>query len=222
LFATKDEDLEGDEDNTRMKATTQEMNTWRRKGPLGKLHNINKWIFGSDLRLSQFLTFSNRRIPRDNSTRWNSWQREISVALNPEIRGAIHSFIQNYGDKDILEDLLSNEDWDQLESINQMLTVLQQSTKSLEGSFASLYKVIPAMDFILQHFEQGRQDHSGTLMAPLYQSGWEKMRKYYNLLESTPAYVAAIVLHPGYKWDYIKAEWDPEWVVKSEVIHLSL
>jgi hypothetical protein len=144
------------------------------------------------------------------------------VALNPEIRGAIHSFIQNYGDKDILEDLLTNEDWDQLESINQMLTILQQSTKSLEGSFASLYKVIPAMDFILQHFEQGRQDHSGTLMAPLYQSGWEKMRKYYNLLESTPAYVAAIVLHPGYKWDYIKAEWDPEWVVKSEVIYLSL
>jgi hypothetical protein len=110
LFITKDKDLEGDEDNTQIKATTQEMNTWRRKGPLGKLHNINKWIFGSDLRLSQFLTFSNRHIPRDNSTRWNSWQREISVALNPEIRGAIHSFIQNYGDKDILEDLLSNED----------------------------------------------------------------------------------------------------------------
>ena len=110
LVATKDEDLEGDEDNTRIKATTQEMNVWRRKGPLGKLHNINKWIFSSDLRLYQFLTFSNRRIPRDNSTRWNSWQREISVALNPEIRGAIYSFIQNYSDKDILEDLLSNED----------------------------------------------------------------------------------------------------------------
>jgi hypothetical protein len=42
LFATKDEDLEGDEDDTRIKATTQEMNAWRRKGPLGKLHNINK------------------------------------------------------------------------------------------------------------------------------------------------------------------------------------
>jgi hypothetical protein len=72
LFATRDEELEGDEDNTRVKATVQQMKDWRKKGPLGKLHNINKWIMGSDIWLQQFLIFSSKRIPRDNTTRWNS------------------------------------------------------------------------------------------------------------------------------------------------------
>jgi len=72
LFATRDEELEGDEDNTRVKATVQQMKDWRKKGPLGKLHNINKWIMGSDIQLQQFLIFSSKRIPRDNTTRWNS------------------------------------------------------------------------------------------------------------------------------------------------------
>jgi hypothetical protein len=38
------------------------------------------------------------------------------------------------------------------------------------------------------------------------------MNKYYELSDKTPAYVAAIVLHPGRKWKYIKKNWKVEWV----------
>jgi hypothetical protein len=101
--------------------------------------------------------------------------------------------------------------------------MLQQSTKCLEGSFVSIATAIPAMDFILQHLENGRQTYKNdTIMAPRYQADWEKMKKYYQLTDQTPAYVAAIVLHPGYKWDYIKAEWQPNWVSKSEVFHCTI
>jgi hypothetical protein len=218
LFATKDDELEGDEDNVRVKSTIQEMKAWRKKGPLGRLHNISKWIFGSDLRLQQFFIFASKRIPRDNATRWNSWQTEISTALEPEMREAISSFLDNYGDSDILEDKLSDDDWDMLDKINHMLSVLQQSSKALEGSFVSLYQALPAMDLILKHFEEGRKQYQNNfIMAPLYQSGWEKMKMYYKLSDSTPAYIAAIVLHPGYKWDYIKDEWEADWFRKAEV-----
>jgi hypothetical protein len=54
-------------------------------------------------------------------------------------------------------------------------------------------------------------------MAPLYQNGWEKMDKYYRLTDESPAYTAAIVLHPGYKWQYIQDTWEPEWLPKAEV-----
>jgi hypothetical protein len=54
-------------------------------------------------------------------------------------------------------------------------------------------------------------------MAPLYQNGWEKMSKYYRLTNSTPAYIAAVVLNPGYKWDYINDEWEKSWVPNAEV-----
>jgi hypothetical protein len=67
-----------------------EMQAWRKKGPLGKLHNINIWIHRTEQRLQTFLKYSkNRRIPRDNKTRWNSWQRQIDKAINEEIMEAI-------------------------------------------------------------------------------------------------------------------------------------
>ena len=54
-------------------------------------------------------------------------------------------------------------------------------------------------------------------MAPLYQNGWEKMKKYYHLTDESPAYTAAIVLHPGYKWQYIQDYWEPAWLLKAQV-----
>jgi hypothetical protein len=105
-----------------------------------------------------------------------------------------------------------------LDKINAMLSVLMEATKSLEGSAVSLTKGLPAMDFILSKFEEGREQYKDDrIMAPLYQNGWEKMMKYYRLTDESPAYTAAIVLHPGYKWQYIQDTWEPEWLPKAEV-----
>ena len=39
---------------------------------------------------------------------------------------------------------------------------------------------------------------------------WDKLDKYYTLTDETPAYVAALVLHPGQKWQYFEKRWDQE------------
>jgi hypothetical protein len=75
------------------------------------------------------------------------------------MREAINSFLDNYGDSDILEDKLSDSDWDMLDKINFMLSTLKQSSKALKGSFVSLSKALPAMDFILKRFEEGRKQY---------------------------------------------------------------
>jgi hypothetical protein len=126
------------------------MQAWRKKGPLGKLHNINIWINRTEQRLQTFLKYSkNRRIPHDNKTRWSSWQRQIDKAINEEIMEAIDLYLDAYGDSDVASDRLDEEEWKSLGKINDMLLVLKEATKSLEGSVVSLTKGLPAMDFIL-------------------------------------------------------------------------
>ncbi|KAM4061469.1 transposase-like protein [Hirsutella rhossiliensis] len=42
------------------------------------------------------------------------------------------------------------------------------------------------------------------------------MDKYYCLTDESPAYVAAIVLHPSHKWHYIHENWKKEWADSSK------
>jgi hypothetical protein len=39
------------------------------------------------------------------------------------------------------------------------------------------------------------------------QLGWEKLDKYYQLTDTSSAYVAAIALHPRFKWRWIQKKW---------------
>ena len=39
------------------------------------------------------------------------------------------------------------------------------------------------------------------------QLGWEKLDKYYRLTDDSSAYVAAIALHPRFKWRWIEKKW---------------
>ncbi len=112
LYATKDEVLECDEDIQQVTQTPEEMSKWRKRGPLGKLHNQNTWIFGSPRCLEQFELLAGCRILRDNETRCNSWYAQIEVALS--VCEVLESYVQVYGEEkpeaSICEDLFSNED----------------------------------------------------------------------------------------------------------------
>jgi hypothetical protein len=50
----------------------------------------------------------------------------------------------------------------------------------------------------------------------MFNSGWKKIDKYYKLSDKTPANIAAIVLHPGRKWKWIKKHWKAEWVMPAK------
>jgi hypothetical protein len=147
LFTAKDEDLQGEKSGIRIKATEAEIQAWRKKGPLGKPHNINIWINCTEQRLQTFLKCSkNHQIPRDNQTRWNLWQRQIDKAINKEIIEGIDLYLDAYGDSDVVSDRLDEEEWKSLGKINDMLSVLKEATKSLGDSVVSLTKGLPAMD----------------------------------------------------------------------------
>jgi hypothetical protein len=70
LFVTNKETLDKDKETNVYNVTIAQVKEWRKKGPLGKLHNFLVYIYKSTQRLHYFLELSmNHRIPRDNTTR---------------------------------------------------------------------------------------------------------------------------------------------------------
>lgn len=51
---------------------------------------------------------------------------------------------------------LTATEWDQLEKLHEFLKALNDAIKFLEGPQATLERVLPTMEFILEHFEQGK------------------------------------------------------------------
>ncbi|KAF4332994.1 ribonuclease H [Fusarium beomiforme] len=210
LFVTDNEKLDRDDAGLH-NVTLKHIEAWRKKGPLGRLHNFVVYIQRSVQRSQKFLAISyNRRLARDNDTRWSSWYTILRAALNH--RDAIDGYFNKWMDTDCAGDELSLEDWIILEKIKSFLEKLKMTTKALESSFATLDNVLLAMDFVLAQFEAGKEAAiDDPVMAPMYNSGWAKLDKYYRLTEESPAYVAAIVLHPSHKWHYIQENWKKEW-----------
>ncbi|KAF5981722.1 ribonuclease H-like protein [Fusarium bulbicola] len=194
LFVTDNEKLDRDDAGLH-NVTLKHIEAWRKKGPLGRLHNFVVYIQRSVQRSQNY----NRRLARDNDTRWSSWYTMLRAALN--LRDAINRYFNKWMDTDCAGDELSLEDWIILEN-------LKMTTKALESSFATLDNILLAMDFVLAQFEAGKEAAiDDPVMAPMYNSGWAKLDKYYRLTEESAAYVAAIVLHPSHKWHYIQENW---------------
>jgi hypothetical protein len=74
------------------------------------------------------------------------------------------------------------------------------------------------MDFILNKFEDRKtkfKDH--PQLSKMFNSGWAKLDKYYQLTSKTPVYIAAMVLNPRHKWKYIKRNWQKrKWIKDSK------
>jgi hAT family C-terminal dimerisation region len=210
LFPTDPESL-ALENNTGLLTTPTEleMKQWREKGPLGKLHNIVVHIQRSTLRLANFREISGgRNLVRDNSTRWNSWYMMISTAT--KLKTAITIFCHQYREND--EDLLSEKDWQDLQKMQDFLLFFHDATLATEGRSATIDRVLPTMDFLLEQFETAKCTYiNDPFMSPCCNSGWAKLDKYYSLTERSPVYIAALVLSPQWKWDYIDSNWPKEW-----------
>ena len=192
------------------------MELWRQKGPLGKLHNIVVFIQRSPQRKELFLQLSHgRHLVRDQQTRWNSWFAMIDRALQPDLKIAIDLYCFHYK-ADAQLDTLTTEDWIRLEHIHEVLQAFQEATLAAEGRMATLERVLPAMDYLLDHLEQQKIKYIGdSFMMPMINLGWMKLNQYYSWTERSAVYTAAMVLIPSQKWTYFDTNWPVEWVVTA-------
>jgi hypothetical protein len=92
-----------------------------------------------------------------------------------------------------------------------------------QSSSATLENYLPAIDYLLGIFEQAKvQYKDDPFMASRVNSAWSKLDKYYTKTNDSAAYIAALVLDPCMKWEYITSTWQPEWVpdAKAQVVKL--
>jgi hypothetical protein len=179
LFGTNADAFElEDQANEALGREQERLEAWRRKGPVGKLHNLVVFIRGSTQRKELFKNVSEATIDeidglvinedtchlgviRDGETRWNSTYLMITRALRK--RQEIDAFIQvldaRLADKRVPQgDRLSSDDWATLAETAHILKPVYDHTmrfqsRAKEGHHGSIWEVLPSMEFILHHFE---------------------------------------------------------------------
>jgi hypothetical protein len=217
LYVTDKENIEDDDDTITLRQSMREIEQWRKLGPIGKLHNIIVDIQSSPQRMQEFLILSkNQRPARDNKTRWNSMEKMIKRALTSPVHEAIKLYMDHHSIDEVAGDNISLEEWDMLRQIHEFLDLLAQTTLGLESTRSTLDEVLPAMDFVLDQYEQFKIKHAkDKILSSMFNSGWAKMNKYYDKTNDSSAYIAGIVLNPNFKWSYINNNWAKDWIPKA-------
>lgn len=65
------------------------------------------------------------------------------------------------------------------------------------------------MEYLLEHLEAMKERyeyHPDIHFRTNINLGWSKIDEHYNRTKESPAYVASLILHPQYKWQWFEAE----------------
>jgi hypothetical protein len=138
----------------------------------------------------------------DNDTRWNSWLDEVTIALQK--RKEFMSWTEDHW-QELGDDVLTRDDWQELEDIREILQPLKTCTKNTEGHTATLHTTFNDMEFLIRHFTQMRERFKGNAqMTVRLMAAWYKFDKYYKFADDTPVHAAAALLHPQLREAYLR------------------
>lgn len=85
-----------------------------------------------------------------------------------------------------------------MEQTIDFLLLFKEATKQCEGDHVTLDKVQIAMDGLVEHYNEQKAQHKTNKSLPeSLLTSWHVFDKYYELIDETGAYTAAIVLHPN-------------------------
>jgi hypothetical protein len=168
---------------------------WRRKGPIGKLHNIVKFIRASPQRSEAFRNIAQEcddsedaedfifseasskelELRQNNATRWNSTYLMIKRAWEKqaEIRAYLLSLELGTASSQLpRQDHLTIDDWRLLNDIQHVLEPIYSLTMRTQGhvhsgSHGHLWELMTGMEFVLEHLEEWKAlyDNPATVFA---------------------------------------------------------
>ena len=176
---------------TAVRSEQQAVDLWRRRGPIGKLHNVIKFIRRSSQRREEFLRIGSSdgidfdsldelMVVSDNATRWNSafnmidralrLRERIDVFCNCHQRAIRQPRREDGDDGSVTNDTLTHDDWHTLTDICKILQIFLQATARLEGrassgSYGAAWEVLPVIFYLLAETKQMR-DKEGALCNP--------------------------------------------------------
>lgn len=194
------------------------LRAWRKKGPLGKLHNIVVHARFSAARREVFKAKQRASSPDERifelvlngGIRWQSDHDMVERSI--KLRDAIELYCSHFRD-DLTDDTLSNDDWLELKEVLALLGPMKRASKVIQsdGSFyGGLWQTLTSLEWLLSTLEAARSrlEHSpNSHLKAIINLGWKKLNKYYALSDRTAAYRAAIALHPSLKMRWFDKNW---------------
>ncbi|EXK23764.1 hypothetical protein FOMG_19475 [Fusarium oxysporum f. sp. melonis 26406] len=113
----------------------------------------------------------------------------------------LQSYVQWYQKKhhqDMRDDYLTPDEWSALGETRAFLQPFWKITQLTEGRYATLDRSLFTMDVLHKHYTQAFQKHSSNAtLRSCVAASWAVFDKYYQLTDESPAYGAAIILHPS-------------------------
>ncbi|KAG9386945.1 Dimer-Tnp-hAT domain containing protein [Pyrenophora tritici-repentis] len=207
--------------NTQEQYNTEEqyMREWRKDGPIGVLVDVINYI----------KTPQHTRASQACRHCWNSYYAAFERAT--KLQAAYNLYAEHHINRVILEDAhaaqrnnkrpdapnwmrstgLRAADWAVIAEYQDCLEPLKYATKRLEGrSKDGKYGAIYELEARARPFEhvdfnahaEAPEDHLNVNLR----AAWSKANDYYNKLDDSPAYYAAVCLHPYYK-NYCDVAW---------------
>ena len=168
--------------NQNLSREEEDLKLWRKRGSVGKLHNVVVFGRRSPQRRELFESISlanddgtnqssNLMITQDNETRWNSTYLMITRALH--LKREIEVFIDRCQlspdpkKRVPKEDHLQPEDWRILAETVRILKPFYSQTMRLQSrgenaSYGSIWEVLPSMEFLLEHMESLKTEYAGN------------------------------------------------------------
>ncbi|KAJ3453198.1 hypothetical protein MRS44_018853 [Fusarium solani] len=211
---------------------------------IDKLHKLQS-IENTALGLEDRPTYD---VVMDNATRWNSSEAmmergyHLRNPLDSLVQAEVTEWDQYVATRTgggtrlmpkrsrkkpaIVDDKMSSEDWAVIAEYLAILKPLKIATKRLEGrpedgKYGAIWEVLLTMEWLLQHLEDSKLQHEHDEEPYLRigcNLGWMKLDKYYTLTEDSPVYLAALVLHPAFRWPTVESQWAdrPDWLERGK------
>ena len=184
----------------------------------------------------------------DNATRWLSQYHMIKRALRrKEILedlwdDELKAFKRSNRGKEPPpclrpESQLTAADWvllrklhDLLHRFNEVLEVLEgdsQFRERVDGSikaYGLIWNVLFAYEYMLEALEKAQHDMTDDANADRWKrsinNAWQVARKYYDKIQESPVYYAAVALHPRWRWRWLEGKWasQPDWIAEAQGI----
>jgi hypothetical protein len=173
------------------------------------LRQFFEWIMKSARRRREFKAAAGVSAMLNNTTRWNSWLSMIKQGL--QSRSAIRTI--QHAHEHMEQTTLQRRHWLFLEQLVEFMEPLREVTKLCEGDNATLDQVLISMDFLRKHYEKSATEYatSNPVLAAAIRTSRFALDKWQAINSYTPAYAAALLLHPTYREAYINKQWPPSW-----------
>lgn len=114
-------------------------------------------------------------------------------------------------------------EWHFLERLHDCLDDYYWCTKEAEKHSAHAGEYFPTLQYMLDevhHWQQEAEAEGSNMLALSLLASWNKIEKYYKLVDQTPVYYAAVILNPTLKMLWFRKQWQTDetlpWIAQVE------